>query len=87
MKIGLTRCLLVAAATSLMAPAFAQDSKPSESRDPNERICEKIKIVGSRLATKRYCATRAEWEDKRRQDREATDRMQRVPCLPGATAC
>ena len=71
-------------------PALAQESpepKPSEARDQDERVCEKITMVGSRLATKRFCGTRAEWEDKKRQDRESIDKMQRVPCLPGATSC
>lgn len=81
-------CLAAAALSWLSAPSLAQEAaKPSTHRDPNERICEKITPVGSRLATKRYCATRAEWEDKKRQDREATDRMQRLPCLPGAQGC
>lgn len=87
MKIGIKAWLAAAAVPWLMAAAPAQDAKPSEPRDPNERVCEKITVVGSRLATKRYCATRAEWEDKKRQDREVTDRMQRLPCLPGATGC
>lgn len=79
--------LVAAAVPWLTASAIAQEPKSSGTRDPNERVCEKIKAVGSRLATKKYCATRAEWEDKKRQDREATDRMQRVPCLPGAMGC
>ncbi len=49
--------------------------------DPNERICEKITPVGSRLATKRFCGTRAEWADRRRQDREALEAAQKGPCV------
>jgi hypothetical protein len=33
--------------------------------------------VGSRLATKRICATRAEWAEKRKQDRDVVDDAQR----------
>lgn len=49
--------------------------------DPNERICENITPIGSRLATKRFCGTRAEWADRRRQDREAIENAQRSPCV------
>lgn len=90
MKRRLRTCLAAAAIPWLAMPALAQESpepKPSEARDQDERVCEKITMVGSRLATKRFCGTRAEWEDKKRQDRESIDRMQRVPCLPGATSC
>ena len=47
----------------------------------NEKICENITPVGSRIATKRFCGTRAEWEDRRRQDREAIENAQRSPCV------
>lgn len=75
--------LAVLAATGLfLAPnAAAQADKDKTPRDPNEKVCETIKPVGSRLATKRVCATRAEWADKRRQDREETEKAQRLGCL------
>lgn len=87
MKSSFKLCLTAAMIPSLFVPALAQDAKPAAGRDPNERVCEKITVVGSRLSSKRYCATRAEWEDKKRQDREGIDRMQRLPCLPGAQGC
>jgi hypothetical protein len=40
-------------------------------------------VIGSRLAKKRVCATRAEWEEQRRQDRQAVDQIQKQiagPC-------
>jgi hypothetical protein len=57
--------------------------------DPNEKVCENLTVVGSRLAKKRVCATRAEWEDRRRQDRQAVDQIQKQivgPCqvTPGS---
>lgn len=60
--------------------------------DPNERICEKLTMVGSRLAVKTVCATRAEWAEKKQQDREAVERAQKLvvgPCQTtgGKTAC
>ena len=71
------------AATLLVTPAYAQqqssDQRPPQ--DPNERICQDIIQTGSRLAKKRFCATRQEWEDKRREDREATEKAQTQLCV------
>jgi hypothetical protein len=50
--------------------------------DPNERVCEDIKVIGSRLAVKRVCGTRAEWKIKRQQDREVVDEAQRHAADP-----
>ena len=50
--------------------------------DPDERVCEDIKVIGSRLAVKRICATRSEWKEKRRQDREVVDDAQRHAADP-----
>lgn len=49
--------------------------------DPNERICETITPIGTRLGTKKFCGTRAEWADRKRQDREALERAQLSPCM------
>lgn len=80
--------LAALAATSLFfAPnAVAQTTKAKSPLDPNEKVCETIKPVGSRLATKRVCATRSEWAEKRRQDRDETEKAQRISCLTQA-AC
>jgi hypothetical protein len=68
-------------AAALLVPGHAQQSSSSSRppADPNEKICEDITSVGSRLATKRTCATRAEWEAKRKLEREAVDQLQRGP--------
>jgi hypothetical protein len=67
-------------------PASVQaDTAPRKQRiakDPNERICEDITVIGSRLAVKRVCATRAEWAEKRKLDREAIDNAQRHAADP-----
>lgn len=67
--------------------ALAAQSSQVESHrvrpppDPNQKICQDITVIGSRLATKRICATRAEWEQKRRDDKDTIDEIQRSPCL------
>jgi len=66
----------------ISSPALAQNAAPNHNvGDPNERICENLTIIGSRLAVKRVCATRAEWADRKRQDREVIEQAQRSPCV------
>jgi hypothetical protein len=72
---------MLAISGSLAAPIMAGEAKSRPAKDPNERICEKQSIVGSRLATRRVCATRAEWEEKRRLDKDAIDQAQKSACM------
>ena len=66
---------IIAALALIPAAATAEEKKP-EAKDPNRIICEKQGVVGSRLATKRICMTAAEWEMRRREDREAIEKAQ-----------
>lgn len=79
----------VIAASALVSPAVAQSGSGAQtapnysSGDRDEKICESIAAIGSRLAKKRICATRAEWEEKKRLDREAVEQAQKLiagPC-------
>jgi hypothetical protein len=81
----LFKCIRLSAicALSFSTPAFAQQT-PSQQKpaaDPNERVCEDIVQTGSRIATKRFCGTRAEWEEKKKQDREAVEKAQLSSCM------
>jgi hypothetical protein len=85
-------CALMMSAS--VSPALAQEPQsstpeqiqPKAKADPqNERVCENITPIGSRLATKRFCGTRAEWADRKRQDREALEAAQRGPCVISTT--
>lgn len=76
---------------ALLLAAVAPDSKPppvpatnTNVGNPNEKICETIKMIGSRLATRRYCGTRAEWADRKMQERQAIEDAQRSPCVRNA---
>lgn len=74
---------LVALAIMAPAPAEAVATPAASAANPNEKICESIPEIGSRLAKKRVCATRAEWDERRRLDREAVEQAQRLiggPC-------
>lgn len=77
------------------ASVQSQEAPKPKKGDPNEIVCEKIEVIGTRLGAKRVCATRAEWVEKRKLDREAVDQAQRSangPCSAtlshtGAPAC
>jgi hypothetical protein len=73
--------LLVAAP---IRAAGADDTAKTKvgAHDPNERVCENIVMVGSRLAKKRFCGTRAEWEARQKQDRDVIEDAQRHAAAP-----
>ena len=71
-------------AGSLAQPALAGPASGQNARDPNERVCEAQVVVGSRLAQKKVCATRAEWAAKRAAERQSVNDLQR---LTGAVPC
>ncbi len=77
--------MILLAATALYAfaaPAAAQsgDSSSRKKGDPNEVVCEKQEVLGSRLAVKRVCMTRAQWSEQRRADRSLVERSQLGSC-------
>ena len=87
MTSGLARILIASFAGALLAmPAAAEQSPGKKTPDPNEKICENIRILGSRLAVRRICATRSEWAERRRQDRDVIDQTQRSPCVIQSTS-
>ena len=47
-----------------------------KSPDQTETLCQKVEILGSRLSTKNVCLTRAEWAQRRKDDRDAVERAQ-----------
>ena len=63
-------------AVSIAATASAQDSTSRPPPDPNEKICETVTTIGSRIAAKKVCATRAEWAQKRKDDRNLAEDIQ-----------
>lgn len=70
---------LATAATMVMAgSAWAENTSPQsgKTKDPNEIVCEKQEVIGSRLATKKVCMTRAQWADAKAQDRQAIEQAQ-----------
>lgn len=49
--------------------------------DQNETVCEKVEVIGSRLASNRVCMTRAQWAEQKRLNRQEIERVQtQRPC-------
>ena len=77
----IARSFAAAAAGSMLAAAGQPASAPTQPRpynapDPNQVICEKHQVTGSRLAVRRVCKTRAQWADQRLQDRQDVEKVQ-----------
>lgn len=79
------RKLLISIAAALLAspvPALAQNAQQPQqqpakpAKDPNEVVCEKQEVIGSRLATQRICKTRAEWAEEKRLNRMDVEKAQ-----------
>jgi hypothetical protein len=90
---GLWTSLALVTMIGLQEPALSQSAPNPKKSD--EIVCERIEVIGTRLGSKRVCATRAEWAEKRKLDREAVDQAQRTangPCQTvnthtGAASC
>jgi len=77
--IGAASLLLATSAAAFQAPATAQQQPRAAHK--NDVYCETITQTGSRLAKKKFCGTRAEWEDKKLQDRKTIDQFQTLQCV------
>lgn len=78
----LIRAVMVLAAAGLASAGVGSEpsAPPKKGKDPNEKICETHGVLGSRLATRRVCATRAEWQERRQRERDIVDRTQTQRC-------
>lgn len=78
-------CAVPVLAAFLVTPSLAQASGNSSSQpaaekpaagSPNEVVCQKLEVTGSRLGQKRICKTRAQWADQQLQDRQEIEKVQ-----------
>jgi hypothetical protein len=69
---------MMAALAVLAAPAaaWAAPKKGEAGYDPNREICKSKPVVGSRLKRVRECATAAQWEEMKLQERQGLLRRQ-----------
>lgn len=71
--------MVAGVAAMMMTTAAIAGTPPPASKknpDPNEVVCEKQQLGGSRLVTRRVCRTRAQWADMKLQDRQELERVQ-----------
>jgi len=67
----------VGAASAAPEAALAPAPAPAAKADKERQICKTEALAGSRVP-KKVCATKAEWEARRQDDREQLDKMQRA---------
>lgn len=82
-KLIVLALLLTPSAVSAQAPGATKASSARARLDPNETVCRRIREIGSRIAIRRDCMTRQQWEEHRRQTRHNVDRAQLTRVLPG----
>jgi invasion protein IalB len=81
------RLVTLTAMVSVALPAVAQNSAAPTTKkkpDPNEVVCEKQSVLGSRLATKKVCLTRSQWAEQRQSNHDLVARSQTSGCMPGS---
>ena len=61
MKRLLILAAALAASAGLAQPPASPPATP-DSHDPNEMVCQRVQMLGSRLNTGRMCMTRQQWE-------------------------
>ena len=91
--LALGAALAFSANSAASGQASDQSTPPAtkQAADPNRPVCQKVEVIGSRLATKRICMSHAQWLELQRHDREETEKMQtQRPCngeMPTTTQC
>lgn len=73
----------VAIALAAAAPPAEQPAS-DKAADQNQIVCEKQTVVGSRLAVKRICKTRAQWAEDRMRDKQEIERVQTQRGIPSS---
>lgn len=84
MKLALFFGSLLVAATPVSAQT-PSSSSPAEgsATSPNDMICRTQGETGSRLQRSRVCRTRAQWDEQRRDNRQALERTQNTRTTSG----
>ena len=80
MRMYLVPTLGLAASAGLAQPAAAPPA--ANPHDPNEMVCQRVQVLGSRLNNQRVCMTRAQWEERRAQDRRDAEKAQTTRIVP-----
>ncbi|HEX8640234.1 MAG TPA: hypothetical protein VF704_03655 [Allosphingosinicella sp.] len=79
LKLALIGASLVATAAAAQndgGEGRGPTTRVGPSQDPNEVVCVRQQAIGSRLATRRVCRTRAEWEQHQLEFKQEIERAQ-----------
>ena len=82
-KLVVLSLLLTPSALLAQAPSEGAVSSAREGLDPNQIICRRLREIGTRIAIRRDCMTRAQWEEHRRLTRQNVDRAQMTRVIVG----
>jgi len=72
----MSRLFLFTIAVAAGATAAAGQGSHRTPKNPNDLICREVEVSGSRLDQRRICMTRLQWDEQRRDAREAVERAQ-----------
>ena len=72
----MSKLFLVTIALAAGATAAAGEGPRRTPKSPNDMICREVEVSGSRLDTRRICMTRLQWDEQKRDAREAVERAQ-----------
>ena len=75
-----TAAIVATSLLSLVATAATAQDGAKKVRDPNEMICKKEEVLGSRLQSRKVCLTRAQWAEQRQLDRQNVEKSQTNTC-------
>jgi predicted secreted protein len=77
MHFSMRVALVAGFAAQAAAPVLADPGRSGKAaKDPNQVICEKQEVLGSRLAVRRVCMTRSQWAEQRRTDSDLVQKSQ-----------
>ena len=62
--------------TAPTAVAVAPAAKPASEADTNKVVCRRVEAIGTRLASKRVCRTKGEWDAEAAANRQDLERSQ-----------
>ncbi|HMG46584.1 MAG TPA: hypothetical protein VK614_03890 [Allosphingosinicella sp.] len=71
----------LAASAGFAQPAASPPATPDD-HDPNEMVCQRVQMLGSRLNAARMCMTRQQWDQRRQADRRDAERAQTNRIVP-----
>ena len=86
----LTVVLMFAQAASGSPPsgASARSNQTTTGGDPDQMICRRAEpVLGSRVATRRICRTRAQWQAFEEDRAQMRRDMQNAGACGGASSC